>query len=410
MFKSFSNIVLIVATLVCSIGLSGCGGEASKAAGGFQRQAVLVKVSTATTQTVTDSSVFTGTAKSRHSVSLSPQIEGQVTKIFVQAGDVVRQGQTLLEISPEKQQASVNSYKFAAWSSEKDLANAEKTLMSLQSQKQAKVSNLRLAHNNKERYAALASTGAVSTMDYDQRVNAFEAAKADVDAIEAQIDAQKAAVDKMKHQTLQSASNLKEQQVQLQYFTVKAPFNGVVGEIPVKLGNFVNTSTVLTTVTQNSPLEVYVEVPVERSADLKKGTVVQLLDQDEQPLGLSKVFFIAPNVSPDNQTILVKSEYKNEKGNLRADQLLKARIVWTTHTGLTVPTEAVCHQTGEDFMFLVDKSKDKANEFVAKQVAVKLGDIENSRYQVVNGIKAGDQIIVSGVQNLADKAPISIAQ
>jgi multidrug efflux pump subunit AcrA (membrane-fusion protein) len=59
----------------------------------------------------------------------------------------------------------------------------------------------------------------------------------------------------------QALSNIKQQQVQLQYYTIKAPFIGTVGNIPVKVGDFVNTSTQLTRITQNKPLEVYISIP-----------------------------------------------------------------------------------------------------------------------------------------------------
>ena len=247
-------------------------------------------------------------------------------------------------------------------------------------------------------------------MDYDQRINSFDAAKADLDATEAQIDAQQAAVEKMSQQVSQSGESLKEQQVQLQYYTIKAPFDAVVGEIPVKLGNYVNTSTVLTTVTQNNPLEIYVELPVERSHAVKVNTDIQLLDQQGVLIGNSKIFFIAPNVSPDSQTILVKSLYQNNNEHLRADQLVKARVVWSKHIGVTVPTEAVSHQSGEDFMFITEKDASKDGTSIARQVPVKLGDIENSRYQVLKGIAPGDTMIVSGIQNLADKTPVTVSQ
>ena len=316
MLADFVGSVLFVTILSSSVVfVAGCSKSDTKAAA-WGNKAVLVKVAKAETQTVTDSSIYLGTAKSRHSVALSPQIDGQVSKIFVQPGATVTKGQALMEISPEKQQASVNGYKYANWSS-KRIWTTQKTLKSLQSQKQAKLSNLHLAENNRDRYAILCSSGAVSKMDYDQRINSFDAAKADLDATEAQIDAQQAAVEKMSQQVSQSGESLKEQQVQLQYYTIKAPFDAVVGEIPVKLGNYVNTSTVLTTVTQNNPLEIYVELPVERSHAVKVNTDIQLLDQQGVLIGNSKIFFIAPNVSPDSQTILVKSLYQNNNEHLR---------------------------------------------------------------------------------------------
>jgi len=400
--------ILLIAILIVPV-LSACAG-AGPGGGGFARPAVSVKVTPAHSGVITESTIYTGTAKSRHSVSLTPQIDGQVTKILVQAGNTVRKGTPMIEISPEKQQASVKSFEAATDSTQQDLSSARATLHALESQKIERVSNLKLSITNRDRYATLSASGAVSKMEYDQRVNTCEAAKAEVDSVDAQIASQKATISKIERQVKESNSNLKQQQVQLQYYTMRAPFDGVVGDIPVKLGNYVNTSTVLTTVTQNNPLEIYVEVPVEHSQDIKLNTAIELLDQRDKLIGTSSVFFIAPNVSPDSQTVLVKAKFDNAQGKLRSDQLLKARVVWQRRQGVTVPTEAVSHQSGEDFLFIADAGTGTGGKLTAKQIPVKLGDIEGSSYQVIAGVKPGDKVIVSGVQNLADKTPISIAQ
>lgn len=410
-FKTYIQLIAAVLSIVPI--LSACGGAGASGgagAGGYSRPAVSVKVSTAHSGVITESTIYTGTAKSRHSVTLTPQIDGQVTKILVEAGDTVKKGTPLIEISPEKQQASVSSYEAASNSSQQDLVSARSTLKSLESQKIEKISNLKLSQVNRERYNTLFGSGAVSKMEYDQRINAQEAAQAQVTTVDQQIAAQQAVIAKIEHQVKQSSSDLKQQRVQLQYYTMRAPFDGVVGDIPVKVGNYVNTSTQLTTVTQNNPLEVYVEVPVEHSQDIKLNTAIELLDQRDKLIGTSKVFFIAPNVSPDSQTVLVKANYDNAQGKVRSDQLLKARVVWQRRQGVTVPTEAVSHQSGEDFLFLADAGTGGGGKLMAKQIPVKLGDIEGSDYQVIDGVKPGDKVIVSGVQNLADKTPISIVQ
>ncbi len=394
--------VLFVAAAV-----SGCAGVDSGGAAGLQRPAALVRVSPAQARAISVSSIYTATARSRHSVSLSPQVDGQVAKIFVQAGDSVRPGTPLMEISPERQQASVNSFASAIDSAKQDLASAQETLHSLESQRAGKLSNLKLAAEYKESYAQLRAQGAVSTMDLEQRQNAYEAAKADLDSIDAQIRSQNAVIKRILRQIQQSEHNLRQQQVQLQYYTIKAPFAGVVGDIPVRLGSYVNTSTVLTTVTENRPLEIYVEVPVERTHELRIGQLVELLDPKDEVIGVSHVFFIAPSVSADSQTVLAKATFDNSKGELRADQVVKARVIWSTQPGVTVPTEAVTHQSGQDFLFLAEGN---GQATVARQVPVKLGDIQGATYQVLKGIKPGDRVIVSGVQNLADKMPVTVAQ
>lgn len=398
--------VLAFALAAIGLVLAGCS-SAQKQEQSFARPPALVKIQAAQTEKVQQTTNYTAAAKSRHSVALTPQIDGTIRKILVQAGDMVKQGEPLIVISPEHQEASVNSSQAAHSSISQDLQTAKQMLASLVSQREAKQSNLHLAKDNKERFQALSESGAVSKLEYDQRVNALETAQSELTSTEAQISAQKATINRIEHQIAQAGANLHQEQVQLQYYTIKAPFAGIVGEIPVKVGSYVNTTSALTTVTANQPLEIHIDIPVELSSSLKIGMPVELLDARDKMIGDAKVSFVAPNVSPDSQTVLIKAAYDNADAKLRADQLLKARIVWGKHEGLKVPTEAVVHQAGEDFIFIAESGKTGMS---AKQVPVQLGDIEGSSYQVVSGIKPGDKVIISGVQNLSDKAPISVSQ
>src|SRR5207249_59954 len=87
-------------------------------------------------------------------------------------------------------------------------------------------------------------------------------------------------------------ANVREQTVQLRYFTVTAPTSGIVGDIPVHEGDRATTSTVLTTVDQPGNLELYINVPVERSADLALGKRVQILDTNGNPQAEGKLTFV----------------------------------------------------------------------------------------------------------------------
>jgi len=107
--------------------------------------------------------------------------------------------------------------------------------------------------------------------------------------------------------------------VQLGYYTINAPFAGTVGNIPVKVGDFVNTSTLLATLTENKPLEVNISVPIELGPQLRSGMPVQLLNDQGRSIGTSRVFFISPNTATNTQSILVKALFDNAKGQLRAD-------------------------------------------------------------------------------------------
>jgi RND family efflux transporter MFP subunit len=216
-----------------------------------------------------------------------------------------------------------------------------------------------------------------------------------LNAIDKQIEAQTSAVAQAQQAVQQAEANTNQARVQLQYFQVNAPFAGTVGAIPVKVGDLVTPSTQLTTVTQNQPLEVNVSIPRERVAQVEIGT--------------SKVFFISPQVTNDTQSILIKALFANSPTQLRADSFVRARVIWNQRQGILIPTTAVSRVAGQTFVYVVQqtKSPEGQTQLTARQQPVKLGDIQDDRYQVRSGLQPGDRIVTSGLLNLRDGAAIA---
>jgi RND family efflux transporter MFP subunit len=204
-------------------------------------------------------------------------------------------------------------------------------------------------------------------------------------------------------------AQVEQQQVQLRYYTVTAPTAGVVGDVPVRVGNQVTPQTVLTTIDQNDSLEVYVQVPIERADELRNGLPLQIWSSDgSEPLTMTTVGFVSPHVDDETQSVLVKGTVRNPEGRFRSMQYVRARLIWKTTQGLVVPVTAVLRINGQYFAFVAEDAKGQSGQpgMVARQRSVKLGPIAGDNYPVLAGIKAGERVVVSGAQKLADGAPI----
>ncbi|MBC7882033.1 MAG: efflux RND transporter periplasmic adaptor subunit [Anaerolineae bacterium] len=384
--------------------LSSCGSGSEPSASAGAPPAIPVKVITAQTSQVEQASEYIGTLKSRRSVTLQPQVAGQISKIFVPSGATVSEGTPLMQIDPSKQQATVRSSQSSALSSQARLESARALLKTYQAQRSANLATLAYNKQRFQRFADLRKDGAIGQQDLDNYKIAFDTAQATLESSNAQIQVQKAAIAEAQATLSQSQAGVNEQQVQLQYFSIAAPFTGQVGDIPVKVGDFVSTETKLASVTQNRPIEVYVSVPIERAPELRNGTPVQLLDSEGKLLGTSSVFFIAPAATDTTQSVLIKAVYENARGQLRADQLVRARVIWKRQPGVFVPTSAVSHLGGQDFIFVAETKDGKT---VARQRPAKLGDIIGSNYVVLQGLKPGEKLITTGIQILGDGAPVA---
>lgn len=321
-----------------------------------------VKVMEARAVPVSDASDYVATLKSRDSAVIMPQVDGQITQIFVHSGERVAAGAALMEIDPLKQQATVNSQESA---------------------RAAQQATLSLAKQQYERAQGLASAGVVSRQDLDQ-------AKANLDAAQAQMGALDAQV--------------REQQVQLRYYKLTAPRAGIVGDIPVRIGDRVTNTTQLTTVDQPGSLEAYVYVPIERSSQLKMNLPVQVLDSNGKVLADTSISFISPQVDNATQTVLVKARIANGNDALRQSQFIRARVVFGTHQSPEVPILAVSRLAGQYFAFVAEPQN--GGSFVARQKPLKIGQTVGNDYEVQDGIKPGDKVIISGTQFLMDGAPV----
>jgi serine/threonine protein kinase len=198
------------------------------------------------------------------------------------------------------------------------------------------------------------------------------------------------------------------QQKQIQYYKVTAPFAGTVGDIAVKLGELVNTSTQLATITNNQPLELNILVPIERQSQLRKGIPVEVMDTQGKSLGMSRVFFISPSANNNTQSVLIKALYNNAKNQLRADQFARAKIIWSQRSGVLVPSKAVTWMSRETYVYVAQtqQSPQGESQLVARQKRVKTGNVKGNNYQVLEGLEPGERIILSGILNLRDGTPI----
>jgi RND family efflux transporter MFP subunit len=343
--------------------LAGCGAkpQASESTGGAP-PAMSVQVYVAQPRKISNSTEYLAILKSRHSATLNPQVEGQVTKIFVKSGDRAKAGDPLLQIDPMKQEATVSSQ---------------------EASRAAQEANARYAKVSLERAKKLFDAGVISKQDFDNAQTNYDASVAQLKSLDHQVQ---------------------QQNVELHYYRVSAPMDGIVGDIPVRVGDRVTFTTLLTTVDEPGALEAYIYVPASRARELRLGLPVKLMDENGGALSETQITFISPQVDSDTQTVLAKAAIGNTNDHFRIAQQVRAQITWGSREGQTIPVLAVQRINGEFFAFAAVKEQ---NITVARQKHLKLGEITGNDYTILDGVNPGDHIIVSGLQFLQDGAPVT---
>ena len=361
----FQRIHAISWVVLAGLAATGCQKKPAPGAGGPQMQALPVQTVTVTMAPVAQSSEYVATIKSRRSAAVLPQVSGQLTQIAVHSGEDVKAGQLLMEIDDRQQRATVDSLR--ATELQKKALNDYDTV-------------------EEDRQRKLFDAGVTSRDAYEQAQQAFQNAKAD-------------------YQSAVEARKAGEQL--LAYYTVRAPFNGVVGDIPVHIGDYVSPNqspaTVLTTVDENSNLEAYIYIPTERAADVRQGLAVDLVDNSGKLLEKTRIDFVSQEVDSTLQGILVKAPVQPGPEMLRSAQIVNARVIWSTKPMAVVPVLAVTRQGEESFVFVV---KQQNGMVIAHRTSVVLGDAVGNNYSIASGLNTGDQVIVSGTQFLVDGMPV----
>jgi len=341
---------------------AGCANNAGGAAGGAAPAAMPVQVQITPLAKIPDATEYLSILKSRKSANINPQVEGQIVKIFVKSGDHVTAGTPLMQIDPLKQQATLSSQDAARAAQEATVRNAKIQL---------------------EREQRLYDAKVVAKQDLDNAQTAYDSAVSQ----------------------LKSLTDLVSQQSEeLKYYRVSAPMDGIVGDVPVRVGDRVVVATLLTTVDQPGALEAYIYVPADRGRALRIGLPVQLLDDSGNVAVNTKITFISPQVDTETQTVLAKAMVENPGAKLRIAQQTRARVIWGMHEGPVVPVLAVQRINGRFFAFL---AVNEGKGTVARQKLLTVGDTVGNDFAVTDGLKPGDHVIVSGTDFLQDGVPVA---
>ncbi|MFZ9279025.1 MAG: efflux RND transporter periplasmic adaptor subunit [Vulcanococcus sp.] len=355
------------------------GACASKAP---QRPPLLVQVEAVGTAEFNPSIEVISQLSSTTDVALRPEIDGRVVKILVSQGDRVKAGQPILVLDNVQQSAALDASKAEA---RKDRLNAE-------------------------RYIFLNEQGAVSTKQRDQYVT----------------------------QAIQSRDRVRADAATLGYKYVTAPISGEIGDLDtVKIGDYVRQGQAITGIVDNSNLWTLMDVPATQALSVSMGQVVKLATQTNPPqMATGKVVFISPyfgvsgSTSSPN-TVLVKATFANANGKLKTGQFVKNRIITGSSSALSVPVTAVLMQAQQPFVYRVvplsqalPKIKDSptvpeaqkkklealpASTSIVVQTPVKLGQLQNNRYQLISGLQKGERVVVSNTALLRTGLPVKVS-
>lgn len=296
-------------------------------------------------------------------VALSNDAPGVVQQIFFESGDVVRQGQVLLQLD-----SSVERAQLASTASRRDLASI-----------------------NAARTRALVTSGAIAPSQQDNDDYAFKTSTKDVTALQAQIDRK----------------------------IVRAPFAGRLGIRAVNLGQYLNPGTQITVLEAIDSVFVDFTLPQQDLASVKVGMPVRVSIEGADVTGDGTISAIDPEVDSTTRSIKLRASVPNKEERLRPGMFANVAVLLPTQAAqVTIPATALLHAAYGDSVFIVEDRKDEAGQPVqgpegkpaqiARQQFVKVGGARGDFVAILDGVTPGTTLVSAGGFKLHNGSPIVV--
>jgi RND family efflux transporter MFP subunit len=401
--QNFWLITILIATLT-----TGCS-RSNPEAKATSPPPIPVKLTTLTAATLEESSEFVGNLEATEKVVIEPEIQGRIKEIRVNPGDRINQGDVMMVLEPDQTQSELENAEAGVKVAMANRDAAIEKVKVAQSQQSSAQAEVNLAQVNFQRAKFLLESGAIGQFDYDRAATDVETKQNRLNEAKNSVQAAEAAIRQAEADIQQAQAKVATAAVSVGFKQIVSPLSGVVGDLPVKPGDYATTGEAIATITRNNDLDLRISVPAKRSGQLQPGMTVELLDPGSQEsLSKGKISFISPTVDTNLQTILIKARFPNSEGNLRDGQRVEAKIVWNNEPGILIPTTAISRVGSKSFVFVEEQqqSTDGQTEQIVRQRPIQLGNIQEANYQVLEGLEEGDSIAVSNILKLRDGAAI----
>ena len=337
-----------------------------------------------------------GNVEAISTVSIRPQVSGQLLEIHFKEGDFVRKGQLLLTLDSRPFQAQVQQAKGAIVKDQAQLDQAEANLAKDSAQE-------KYAREQSERYGALWDKGLIPRETLGQM-------KSLADAAQQSLRADKAAIDSARASIVLDEGALASANMQLSYCTIYSPIDGRTGAVLQKPGNLLKASDEpVVVVNQVDPINVNFTVPQQYWVDIKKHAADQTLQvsatvpQDPGKPQLGLVTFVDSGVDPATGTIHLRATFENSARRLWPGLFVNAVLRLSEQPNATViPAQAITQGQDGAFVFVVRVgSTAEMRPIVSSRIAGGLAVIEK-------GLNRDETVVIDGQPRLVNGTKVQI--
>ncbi len=387
----------VLGLAVLAVSMAGCGGRELPAAAAAS-EAVSVTVVAATQQPLTRFISVSGTLTAQEDAEVAAEVAGRVVATPIERGSRVGQGEKLIQISDLEVAAQAREAEANAAQLEARLGMASGAAFDVE--RVPEVANAKaaqvLARTDFERTRMLQAQQLVSRSEFDQR-------QAQADAAQRQYEVARNGAEQQYQALMAARARVQLARKSLADTQVRAPFDGVVGERMVSVGDYVTRGAKVATIMRINPLRLELTVPAQYLKTVAAGRTVHLdVDAYAGEHFSGEVRFVSPALKSDARALIVEAIVQNADGRLKPGLFATARIEQAEQTpAILVPKGAVTTSGEVSRVFVVKGDR-------AEERLITVGQEVDDKIEATSGLTAGDQVIVGGREKLRDGATIKV--
>jgi membrane fusion protein (multidrug efflux system) len=400
--------------------LTSCGGEKENVKAASEPAAVNVVVAPVVQKTVPLYTELTARTDATDTVDIRARVKAFLMSQSYAEGSLVKAGQVLFILDKREYEAQLMQAKAQLAKAKADLAQAQEksTVETAQANLQIALAQLNKADTDVKRLKPLAAIQAVPQQDYDNALAAQQGAKADVEGRQAALSTskvnQEAAIQQARAAVEAANAAIRTAELNLEYCRITTPITGIAGTRQVAPGNLVGQSeaTLLTTVSNVDPMRVFVSISereylmyqrMRAEGRMKVGAELELILADGSTFPeKGRVIIVDRAVDLKTGTLSIVARFPNPKAVLRPGQFGRVRLAATVaENALLVPQKAVTQMQSANVVYVVGEG----NKVALRSVT--LGERVGADYIVTEGVKAGERIIVEGIQKTRPGATVN---
>ena len=321
--------------------------EQSGGGGGGKKKPLVVNGVVVNPQTFSNSLSISGSIEANEQVQITSEVSGIAQSIFFQEGKAVSKGQVLVKINDIELRAQAGQTK----------------------------TRQNLASENERRARLLLQKEAISQEEYDIASADFKTAQAQTQLLNAQISKT----------------------------SIRAPFSGTIGLRNISPGTYVTPQTLIATLVNSSQIKLTFSVPEKYASLIKINSKITFTVSGDPKKYEAEIYALEPAVEVATRTLRIRAIAQNSNGKLIPGTFANVDLpLETTQNAFVVPTEAIVPVQGGKKIYVSQNGK-------AKEVTVTTGTRTNEEIVVMEGLKAGDTVITTGVMAVKNDAPVKVS-